>query len=283
MNNQKILRNVSVAAVYPASGNLFTTLVPVKSMPEGPGQFASLAHEIRNPLSTINLSAEMLKSLVTNDEQRMFLDMIIRGSMRINDILADVHSSFGANEMQSEKYSIHELLDEVLAMASDRIMLKHITVRKNYAVKDSRVIMNRPKIKIALTNIVINAIDAMAEGKGELTLVTKSSDHKCIVQIEDNGCGISRENLKNIFKPYFTNKPNGLGLGLASTKDILLSNHVRLHVKSVEAAGTSFILVFEKNIQKLYKEKISQHLANYSATTRMVLQTGAAILPALTI
>jgi signal transduction histidine kinase len=283
MNIHKSLRNLSVASVYQPPDILFTTLVPVKSTEERPGQFASLAHEIRNPLSTINLSAEMLKSLITDEEQKMFLDMIIRGSMRINDILADVHSSFQGSDIQPEKYSIHELLDEVLAMAGDKILLKHITIRKNYAVKDSMIIMNRPKIKIALTNIVINAIDAMTEGKGELTLLTKSSDHKCTVQIEDNGCGISRENLKNIFKPYFTNKPEGLGLGLSSTKDILLSNHVRLQVKSVVAEGTNFILVFEKDVPKLYKEEMSQRLVNYSTTTQMVIKNGQAISPAPTV
>jgi C4-dicarboxylate-specific signal transduction histidine kinase len=102
-------------------------------------------------------------------------------------------------------------------------------------------------MKIALTNIIINAIDAMAGIKGELTLVTKSTCHACVVQIEDNGCGISEENLKNIFKPYFTNKPDGLGLGLTTTQDILRSNHVGLNVRSVVAKGTNFTLMFEKN------------------------------------
>jgi signal transduction histidine kinase len=250
MNTPPITTNIIKGSSYPQPGNLFQTSIPSQAIQEKPSPFASLAHEIRNPLSTINLAAEMLKTLVTGDDQKMFLDMIIRGSMRINDILSDVHSTFHPNEIESEKYSIHQLLDEVLAMAGDKIMLKHITIRKDYAVKDSRIIMNRPKIKIALTNIVINAIDAMTEGTGELTLVTKSTDHTCAIQIKDNGCGISRENLKKIFKPYYTNKPNGLGLGLATTQDILQSNHVRLNVKSVEAKGTNFTLVFEKNSHK---------------------------------
>jgi signal transduction histidine kinase len=250
MSTTAITPSIMMAPNYPSPGNLFQTLAPAKSTQEKPGQFASLAHEIRNPLSTINLSVEMLKSIITDDDQKMFLDMILRGSMRINDILTDVHSTFQANETRQEKYSVHELLNEVLAMAGDKIMLKHVTIRKNYAAKDSRIVMNRDKMKIALTNIVINAIDAMAGMKGELVLVTKSTDHTFVVQIEDNGCGIDRENLKNIFKPYFTNKPNGLGLGLATTQGILRSNHVRLNVKSVVGKGTSFNLVFEKSNHK---------------------------------
>ena len=249
MNNQATIRDVSIASVYPPSANLFSTLVPVKSTQQKPGPMASLAHEIRNPLSTINLSAEMLKSIVTTDEEKMFLEMIIRGSMRINAILTDLHTTFRADVVPPEKNSIHQLLDEVLAMAGDKIMLNHVRIRKLFAAKDSKMVMNRPQIKIALTNIIINAIDAMTEGKGELTLTTKSVDHGCVVQIEDNGCGISRENLKKIFKPYFTNKPDGLGIGLATTQSILRSNHIRLHVKSVEGKGTSFILMFQKTNQ----------------------------------
>jgi signal transduction histidine kinase len=250
MNNHTTIRKVSVEAVGPPPANLFKSMIPGKSIQEKPSQFASLAHEIRNPLSTINLSAEMLKSMITDDDQRMLLDMILRGSMRINDILTDVHTSFRAKEMHAEDYSIHQLLDEVLAMAGDKVMLKHISIHRDYAAKDPTLALNRPQIKIALTNIIINAIDAMASGEGILTLATISTDHTCIVRIEDNGCGISPGNLKNIFKPYFTNKPDGLGIGLATTQDILRSNHVKLNVRSTEAIGTSFTLDFEKQHHK---------------------------------
>lgn len=250
MNNHTIPRDTSIASGYLPSSKLLKIPEPAKSQSQQPGPFASLAHEIRNPLSTINLSVEMLKSIITDDDQKVLLDMIIRSSMRINDILTDVHSTLDVNETPPEKYSINRLLDEVLEMAGDKIKLNHITIRKKYATKDARIVMNRPKMRIALTNIVINAIDAMAGIKGELVLVTKSNEHTCSVQIEDNGCGISQENLKNIFKPYFTNKQNGLGLGLATTQDILRSNHVRLNVKSVEGHGTNFILLFEKSIHK---------------------------------
>jgi signal transduction histidine kinase len=189
----------------------------------------------------------MLKSVMTDNDQKTFLDIILRGSMRINDILTDIHSVFQAKEIQPEKYSVHQLLDEVLAMIGDKILLNNITIRKNYAAKDFKIVLNKPQMQIALTNIIINAIDAMAGVKGKMTLVTKSTDESCIVQIEDNGCGISQENLNNIFKPYYTNKVDGLGLGLATTQDILRSNHVGLNVKSTVAKGTNFILRFGKN------------------------------------
>jgi signal transduction histidine kinase len=135
--------------------------------------------------------------------------------------------------------------DEVLAMARDRISLKHVTVRKDYALQDCQIALHRQKVKIALTNIIINALDAMPPEGGELRLITKSIGGKYTIRIEDNGCGISQANLANIFKPFFTNKPGGLGIGLATTYDILLSNHVGVTAESEEDVGTSFILLFD--------------------------------------
>jgi C4-dicarboxylate-specific signal transduction histidine kinase len=101
-------------------------------------------------------------------------------------------------------------------------------------------------MKIALTNIIVNAIDAMTTGKGQLTLITKSIESRYVVMINDNGCGISKENLKNIFKPYYTNKPSGLGIGLAATANILRSNNIRVNVNRRETKGTCFILLFDR-------------------------------------
>lgn len=243
--NTATTTRTSKLLVNPASVNPLRSLVLPKIKKEEQGQFESaLAHEIRNPLSTIKLSAEMLQSMTTDDNQKVFLDIIIRGSMRINDILTDLLVSSCTGEVQKEKHSVHQLLDEVLAMTEDSIMLKHIKVIKDYTAGNCHFFLNRQRMKIALTNIIINAIEAMNDERGELTVATKIIDGEFILRIEDNGCGICKANLKNIFKPYFTNKPGGLGLGLATTGDILCSNHVKVKVKSAEGTGTRFSLLF---------------------------------------
>lgn len=205
---------------------------------------AVLAHEIRNPLTNINLSINMLESAIQNSELKKYLDIIMRSSARINDLVNELLEYKQVEEMETEKYSIHQLMDEVLEITKDRIMLKNIAVSKDYAAKDFNMLLNRPEMKIALTNIIINAIDAMSSKNGVLTLVTKSMGPEFVIRIEDNGCGISKTNLQYIFKPYFTNKPGGLGLGLAATYNILQSNHIGVSVQSEEGHGTEFILVF---------------------------------------
>ena len=212
-------------------------------------QFASfLAHELRNPLTNITLSIDMLEFSIKDKELKKFLEIIKRSSMRISVLIGELLKCQQVDEIKQENHSLHQLLDEVLEMTHDRFMLKGIVIKKVYAKQDDTILMNRPKIKMALTNIIINAIDAMKTGQGELKLVTKSIGEGYFVEIEDNGCGISKANLKYIFKPYFTNKPGGLGLGLAATDSILRSNHVEVNVESVEGSGTKFILLFKNSL-----------------------------------
>ena len=214
---------------------------------EEPNQFASaLAHEVRNPLATINLAVQMLKSPTKVLDQMLYLDIIMKASGQINDLITDLLKTPQSGEMQLEKYTMHQLLDEALALAEDRILLKNITVRKDYSTLDCKIFVNKQEMKIALVNIIINAVDAMPPEKGKLKLITRSINGKCLIEIEDNGIGISKENLKNLFTPYFTSKAGGMGLGLSTTIDILKANHATVDVQSEEAKGTRFILSFER-------------------------------------
>src|SRR4030095_10459097 len=204
-----------------------------------------LVHELRNPLTNIMLTVHLLESKILDDNDRMYMDIIKRSSAKINDLVNDLLKGEQEEEIQTEKYSIHQLLDEVIEMASDKIMLKNIAVKKDYAPYDLKIKMDMPKIKVALIIIIINAVVAMRSENGELRLRTKLIKDKCAVSIRDNGSGISKENLPLIFDPYFTNKKNGVGVGLAATKDILQSNQVGVRVESLIGHGTRFILLFE--------------------------------------
>jgi signal transduction histidine kinase len=226
--------------------NSHNSLLP----PPARGQLTpGLAHEIRNPLTNINFSVGMLESLIKNDDLKIYLDIIMRSSRRINDLITELLKYQQADEAPVEEHSIHQLLDNVLEIAGDRIILRNITVRKDYDTQDCKIGMNRLRMKIALTNIIINAIDAMTPEKGILELVTKSIYGKYILQIKDNGCGISREDLKHIFRPYFSNKQGGLGLGLSTAYEILQSDHVGIKVESEEGEGTCFTLSFDNLIK----------------------------------
>jgi signal transduction histidine kinase len=212
-------------------------------------RFASaLAHEVRNPLTNINLSIDMLSSAITNNELTIYLDIINRSSKRINHLINELLRYQETEESETNKHSLHQLLDEVLTMTGDRILLKKIRVTKEYGVEDGKICVDKDKIGIALANIIINAIEAMPAQHGELTLVTRSIGNKYVIEIADNGTGIKNEELQHIFKPHFTNKPGGMGLGLSTTLEILQYNHVVVDVSSQEGRGTRFLLFFDKAI-----------------------------------
>jgi signal transduction histidine kinase len=256
MNLSEITNGDSKLFSFPPAESLFRDKSKKNNEYEQPVEFTyTLAHEIRNPLSTINLTVEMLK--ITNDQQQKeaYLDIIARNSLRINDLLTKLLASYQLDGIKSEKYSINQLMDEVLFMIRDRLLLKNIKVSKYYSTQDCKISLNIEKIKIALTNIIINAVEAMPLEKPQLRLVTKLINGKCVVEIEDNGSGISKENMKRIFTPYFTTKPGGIGLGLSSSLDILRANHFHVELQSEEGVGTRFILSFDNvpEIDQIYK------------------------------
>lgn len=203
----------------------------------------TLAHEVRNPLTNIHLSLDQLEADLQDDDQRLFADIIRRNSKRINVLITELLNSFKPQETILRRISIHDLLEQTLSEAEDRLSLKKIRLIKNYG-EDCLLLLDEPKIKIALLNLIINAIEAMEEGRGELTISTYLGGASCYVEVQDNGSGISPENINRLFEPYFTSKMNGLGLGLAATLTILQSHRATVEVESEEGKGTAFTVTF---------------------------------------
>lgn len=221
-----------------------------ETLPDGDviSDFAlTLVHEIRSPLTNIDLSLQVLSQEITDESLRVYLDIIKRSSDRIGKILKNLLSHQKLNENSGADHSLHTILDEVILLATDRIVLKKVKVTRDYDSKDCVVAINAQKIKIALTNIVVNAIEAMDPRQGELKLVTRSTDATHLIRIEDNGCGINDAGMKNLFKRGFSDKPGGIGIGLFSTLKILKSSNVGIDVQSQAGSGTCFILTFNKS------------------------------------
>jgi signal transduction histidine kinase len=103
---------------------------------------------------------------------------------------------------------------------------------------------DKQKLKIAFLNILINAIEAIAQPPGSIWIDIDKKGSRYVVQITDNGSGISEENLSRLFEPYFTSKRNGMGLGLASTLTILQAHKATVEVQSKVGHGTTFSISF---------------------------------------
>ncbi|MEO6315003.1 MAG: CHASE3 domain-containing protein [Chitinophagaceae bacterium] len=206
----------------------------------------TIAHEVRNPLTNINLAMEQLKSDVQeNDDNAILFEMVNRNSNRINQLITDLLNSTKFAELSYNKTSINVLLDDALELAQDRVALYNITVVKNYSDDICAVAVDKEKLKIAFLNIIVNAIEAMEPGKGILTVSTKGENNKCVIEIADNGSGMDKESMGRLFEPYFTSKPKGNGLGLTNTQNIILNHKGTIQAESEKGGGTTFIIALD--------------------------------------
>lgn len=204
-----------------------------------------IAHEVRNPLTNINLSCSQLKEGTCRDENAdRFLEIIMRNSGRINQLVNNLLNATKIQELNFNIVSVNTLLDEALNMAHDRIELEHILLVKDYdhSIRDVKV--DADKIKIAFLNIIVNGVEAMESG-GTLTVKTSSRNNKCIIEISDDGNGIDKDSLDKIFDPYFTRKANGTGLGLTNTENIILTHNGSIEVESEIGEGTTFMIALK--------------------------------------
>lgn len=204
----------------------------------------ALAHEVRNPLNNITLSVEQLYEEVNSESAHLYMDIIERNSKRISNLISALLDTSAPSEITLRPEVFQAVIDQVITVAIDRLTLKHIKLHLHYPEAALYIRADREKLAIALLNIVINAIEAMEEYKGRLSVTLSCVQDQVILQIADNGCGIQEEFLSQLFEPYFTQKKNGIGLGLAVSMNTLQSHGAAVEVSSVLGLGTSFVLTF---------------------------------------
>lgn len=204
-----------------------------------------VAHEVRNPLTNLNLALEQLKDELApgSEAVQLYTDIIHRNAHRIEQLIGDMLNSSRPRELDLALVAVDDLLEETIGMALDRIRLKGIKLYQNCEKNLSRILIDKEKIKIALLNILINAVEAVADGTGILSVTASEKDS--LITIADNGKGISPEEMEKLFEPFFTAKPTGMGLGLTSSKNILNSHNAEVQVVSELGKGTTFFILFK--------------------------------------
>lgn len=205
----------------------------------------TLAHEVRNPLNNINLSLEQLHHEIHGiEDSEIYMEIIQRNSKRISDIITELLNSSRPTEMLLVSKPLQVILDESIAASLDRITLQKVKLDIQYSNQPAYVKADAEKLKLAFLNIIINAVEAMEEEKGKLSIIIESDKNSHVVKIRDNGSGIAEDNLSKLFEPYFTSKRNGMGLGLAATLNILQSHNGRIEVSSELNRGSQFTITF---------------------------------------
>jgi signal transduction histidine kinase len=202
-----------------------------------------IAHEIRNPLTNIDLSAGHLDNdKLGPEDKKTFLEIIGRNSRRINELINELLSATKFTDLQYEPIRVDNLLDESLNEAVDRAQLSRVDIVRNYSREVIWLNVDRSRMKIAILNIIVNAMEAMTGDQGKLILETRIVNNYCVIIIRDNGQGMDPETLAKVFDPYFTSKSKGNGLGMTNTQNIVLNHKGKIEVLSEEGKGTEFII-----------------------------------------
>lgn len=205
-----------------------------------------IAHEIRNPLTNIDLSLAQLVDEIPGDlDIGLYIDIIKRNSKRINELITDLLQSSKPNMQNKTQVDLHEVVDATLQRALDRIRLKNIQLIKEVTAERCMVEGDPNYLQIALLNIIINAIEAMPDNEGKLHIDMQATGAQVVITISDNGSGIKPEYLNKLFDPYFSNKSNGMGLGLTSTHSIITSLNGHIKVNSIWGKGTTFVITLQ--------------------------------------
>ncbi|MBI5377289.1 MAG: GHKL domain-containing protein [Thaumarchaeota archaeon] len=195
------------------------------------GELSSrLAHDIRNPLSVIKLNASMLKlSLHDQDEKNIKLfTNISRAVDQISQQIEDIMNFVRSKPLHLDWCSLSEILEFAINGINKPEL---VTIELKNPDQNVKIKCDAKKIEVLFSNLITNAVQAV-EKQGKITITAKEQGEFVIVEVEDTGAGISKENIQHIFEPLFTTKQTGTGLGLASVKNIVEQHSGQISVRN---------------------------------------------------
>ena len=204
---------------------------------------ASIAHEIRNPLTALKGFMELLKSDAPNGQEHYFAIMESE-FQRLDMILSDLLFLASPRKPSVQKVDVVEIVREVVDFMQFEALMHEVILQLQYDDQMQHVILgNNVRLKQMLINIVKNAIQA-TENCGTIIIQLFATSKDVQIYVQDKGIGMDEDTRKNLFSPFFTTKEQGTGLGLPLVKKVIDDFNGSIEVKSELNIGTTFILTF---------------------------------------
>jgi two-component system sensor histidine kinase HydH len=203
---------------------------------------AGMAHEIRNPLSSIKGAVEILKDDYRPDEAKYeFIQILLKETDRLNRIVQEVLGFARPKQLEFQLGDVNEAIESVLTLIEQEARKAGVTVGRKLDVSIGKRHLDAGMLKQAFLNLVLNAIQAMPQG-GVMTVESRLRGDAVEVKFSDTGIGIAEEHRKKLFTPFFTTKKNGTGLGLAITYRIIENHRGMIDVVSEPGKGATFMV-----------------------------------------
>jgi signal transduction histidine kinase len=205
---------------------------------------ASIAHEIRNPLTSVKLNIQKLMQVESLDEEeKEHLSISQEGIAQIEKFIKELLNFTRVSDLNPERFSVVQIVEESLKMMRNSFLEKTIVLEKRFAADLPAVVVDGDKMRQVFLNILRNAVEAVEEGgRIGLTLsrIKENGAPKIRVRISDDGCGIPEKDWENIFEPFYTTKASGFGLGLSNARKIVEQHRGTIKVTKSKGKGTTF-------------------------------------------
>jgi two-component system, NtrC family, sensor histidine kinase HydH len=212
---------------------------------------AGVAHELRNPLSSIKGLAVLLKShfpVVSNEADTA--GILVNEVERLNRSIGELLDYAKPGQLSKEPTSLEEIIEKTVSLVQVDAESYGIDIRIETVGVCSPILIDKDKMNQVFLNLLLNAIQAMEQG-GELTVLMENHQRETVVTVRDNGIGIEKENLGRLFDPYYTTKSDGTGLGLAMSSKIVEEHGGRIEISSVAGEYTEVRVVLPSETQSL--------------------------------
>jgi signal transduction histidine kinase len=205
---------------------------------------ASIAHEIRNPLTSVKLNVQKVaESECWGEIEKGHLDITQEGIEHIENFIKELLNFTRVSELNFCDFPMDQVIDSSLKMVSDSLDLKNIQVKKDYQSGLPAVYVDGDKMRLVIVNILRNAYEELEEG-GEIEIILSLRENEAgkeiRIEISDNGKGIAETEWDNIFEPFYTTKSAGIGLGLANAHKIVEQHNGSIRIIKKEGKGACF-------------------------------------------
>ena len=221
--------------------------VPIHCETEMARIAGGLAHEIKNPLSTIQLNMELLAEDLDDPQSarehraRKRIDVMRRECQRLSELLDNFLDFAKVRSTHLEPTDLNNEIESVLDFFAPEARQAKIDVVRYLDANLPSVLLDREQFHGALLNLLLNAKQAMPDG-GELAIRTASSGDSVAIYLIDTGCGMDEQTASRMFEAFYSTRPGGSGLGLPTTRKIIAGHGGRISVQSEVGHGTQFVI-----------------------------------------
>ncbi|RHW41716.1 PAS domain S-box protein [Neobacillus notoginsengisoli] len=226
VNNEKALRNLDRLSII--------------------GQLAAgVAHEIRNPLTSLKGFSKLLQNDTSRDKQEQYLDIIRNELDRIDMIVNEFMSLAKPQAIQFSKVQLISIVESTINILQPQAMLHNVQIKTDYPAEDIELLCSPNQLKQVFVNFIKNAIEAMPDGGNVFIKIRRLTNRSVLIAFTDEGTGIDPDVIKFLGTPFYTTKDKGIGLGLTVSNKIIQEHKGSMKIDSQAGIGTTISVELE--------------------------------------